>query len=59
MLWVVPQRAVVIEDVIPGTRTGVQGGFGLVIGVARTGNAEDLKAQGAHEVVNDLGELLS
>ena len=35
-----------------------QGGFGLVIGVARKGNAEELKAHGAHMVVNDLAELL-
>jgi hypothetical protein len=27
--------------------------------VARKGNAEELKAQGAHRVVNDLGQLLS
>jgi beta-phosphoglucomutase family hydrolase len=59
MLGVVPERSVVIEDALSGVRAGVQGGFGLVIGVARKGNAEELKAQGAHRVVNDLGELLS
>jgi hypothetical protein len=36
----------------------VQGGFGLVIGVARKDNAEELKAQGAHRVVKDLAELI-
>jgi phosphoglycolate phosphatase-like HAD superfamily hydrolase len=29
-----------------------------VIGVARKGNAEELKHQGAHVVVKDLGELV-
>jgi hypothetical protein len=55
---VAPQRAVVIEDAISGVRADVQGGFGLVIGVARKGDAESLTAQGAHAVVNDLAEFL-
>ena len=59
MLAVTPKRAVVIEDALSGVKAGAQGGFGLVIGVARKGNAEELKAQGAHIVVNDLAELLS
>jgi len=59
MLGAVPERVVVIEDAISGVRAAVQGGFGLVIGVARKGNAEELRAQGAHMVVNDLGQLLS
>jgi HAD superfamily hydrolase (TIGR01509 family) len=59
MLGVMPQRAVVIEDAISGVRAGAQGGFGLVIGVARKGNEEELKAQGADIVVNDLAELLT
>jgi phosphoglycolate phosphatase-like HAD superfamily hydrolase len=37
---------------------GSAGGFGLVIGVARKGNAEELRRHGAHLVVNDLGELV-
>jgi hypothetical protein len=36
-----------------------RGGFGLVIGVVRKGNAEELKANGAHIVVNDLADLLA
>jgi beta-phosphoglucomutase family hydrolase len=59
LLGVAPKRAVVIEDAISGVQAGVKGGFGLVIGVARKGNVEELKAQGAHMVVNDLAELLS
>jgi beta-phosphoglucomutase-like phosphatase (HAD superfamily) len=58
MLGVPPDRAVVIEDALSGVRAGVAGRFGLVIGVARKDNAEELKAQGAHLVVKDLAELL-
>jgi phosphoglycolate phosphatase-like HAD superfamily hydrolase len=38
---------------------GRNGNFGLVIGVARKGNADELRQHGAHQVVNDLGELVS
>jgi beta-phosphoglucomutase family hydrolase len=59
MLEVLPQRAVVIEDAIAGVRAGADGDFALVIGVNRKNNAEELKANGAHIVVNDLSELLT
>jgi len=59
ILGVPASRAVVIEDAISGVQAGAKGSFGLVIGVARKGNAEELKENGAHIVVNDLGELLS
>ena len=59
LLGVVPTRAVVIEDALSGVEAGSAGGFGLVIGVARKGNAEELRRHGAHLVVNDLGELVS
>jgi len=58
-LGVLPGRAVVIEDAISGVQAGSAGGFGLVIGVARTGNAEELKANGADVVVNDLSDLMT
>jgi HAD superfamily hydrolase (TIGR01509 family) len=58
LLGVEPARAVVVEDAISGVQAGVNGNFGLVIGVARKGNAEELKRHGAHLVVNDLGELV-
>jgi beta-phosphoglucomutase family hydrolase len=59
LLGVEPTRAVVIEDALSGVEAGSAGGFGLVIGVARKGNAEELRRHGAHLVVNDLGELVS
>jgi beta-phosphoglucomutase family hydrolase len=58
LLVVEARRAVVIEDAISGVQAGTAGNFGLVIGVARKGNAEELKHHGAHLVVNDLAELV-
>jgi len=57
LLGVDPKRAIVIEDAISGVEAGSAGNFGLVIGVARKGNTEELQQHGAHLVVNDLGEL--
>ena len=53
-----PERTVVIEDAISGVQAGANGRFGLVIGIARKGNAEELKHHGAHLIVDDLGELV-
>ena len=58
LLGIEPARAVVIEDAISGVEAGSAGNFGLVIGVARKGNAEELRRHGAGLVVNDLSELL-
>ena len=49
-----PARAVVIEDAVSGVQAGVNGGFGLVIGVARENNEKDLKSNGADIVVDDF-----
>ena len=57
-LGVEPQRAIVIEDAISGVQAGSNGQFGLVIGVARKNNAEELRHNGAQLVVNDLGDLV-
>jgi beta-phosphoglucomutase family hydrolase len=51
-------RSVVVEDAISGVQAGYAGNFGLVIGVARKGNDEELRQNGAHVVVNDLAELV-
>jgi beta-phosphoglucomutase family hydrolase len=56
-LGVSPERSVVIEDAISGVQAGRAGGFGLVVGVARKGDAEALARNGASVVVNDLSEL--
>jgi len=58
LLEVEPSRTIVIEDAISGVQAGSNGKFGLVIGVARKGNADELKRHGAHLVVGDLAELI-
>jgi beta-phosphoglucomutase-like phosphatase (HAD superfamily) len=59
MLGVPRRSAAVVEDALSGVQAGARGGFGLVIGVDRKGNAEELKANGAQIVVRDLAELLA
>lgn len=56
-LGVRPADAVVVEDAVPGVEAGRRGGFGLIVGVDRRGNAQALAAAGADVVVADLGEL--
>jgi beta-phosphoglucomutase family hydrolase len=57
LLGAEPARSVVIEDALSGVEAGSNGHFGLVIGVARKGNAGELRRHGAHLVVSDLAEL--
>jgi len=52
-----PARAVVVEDARAGVEAGRRGGFGLVIGVDRAGQAEALRRAGADRVVADLGAV--
>lgn len=54
-----PGRTVVVEDSEAGVTAGRAGGFGLVIGVDRTGEGgATLKQCGADVVVGDLAEVL-
>jgi beta-phosphoglucomutase family hydrolase len=57
-LGVDPERAAVVEDARAGVEAGRRGGFGLVVGVDRVGQAEKLAASGADIVVSDLEEFL-
>jgi alpha,alpha-trehalase len=57
MLGTHPEEAVVKEDAISGVQAGRAGGFGLVIGVARSDDPEVLRRNGADIVVRDLAEL--
>jgi len=50
----VPQRSVVVEDAVSGVQAGRNGGFGLVIGVARENNEDDLKKNGADVVIKNF-----
>ncbi|GAB6193862.1 HAD family hydrolase [Desulfocastanea catecholica] len=58
LLGVSPDRAVVVEDAISGVQAGRRGNFGLVVGVARKGDAEILRENGADVVVTDLRDLI-
>lgn len=58
LLGVPPGNAVVFEDALAGVAAGKEGGFGLVVGVDRVGQADELRRHGADIVVTDLAELL-
>ncbi|MER7112200.1 HAD family hydrolase [Streptomyces sp. NPDC000229] len=61
-LAVLPADCAVVEDALAGVEAGRRGGFGLVVGVARTaapGTADALRRAGADIVVHDLTELLT
>jgi beta-phosphoglucomutase family hydrolase len=57
-LSIAPARAAVFEDALAGVAAGHAGGFAIVVGVDRVGQAAELRAHGADVVVGDLGELL-
>ncbi|MBT8087782.1 MAG: HAD-IA family hydrolase, partial [Gammaproteobacteria bacterium] len=50
-------RTVVVEDAVSGVQAGRAGNFGLVLGVAREDNAQELRSNGADLVLSDLGEI--
>ena len=52
------ERTVVVEDATAGVEAGRAGGFGLIVGVDRTGNADALRDHGADVVVTDLAEIV-
>jgi beta-phosphoglucomutase family hydrolase len=58
-LGVEPARAAVFEDALVGVQAGRVGGFGVVVGVDRVGQAQALAAHGADIVVTDLADLLA
>jgi beta-phosphoglucomutase family hydrolase len=53
-----PRNAAVFEDALAGVQAGRAGGFGLVVGVDRLGQADALRSHGADLVVRDLSDLL-
>jgi beta-phosphoglucomutase family hydrolase len=58
-LGVDPAQAAVYEDALAGVQAGRAGGFGWVVGVDRTHQADELRAHGADIVVSDLADILS
>jgi beta-phosphoglucomutase family hydrolase len=53
-----PRQAAVFEDALAGVAAGRAGDFGIVVGVDRVGQADELRSHGADVVVDDLSELL-
>jgi beta-phosphoglucomutase-like phosphatase (HAD superfamily) len=58
MLDAIPAKGAVYEDALAGVEAGRAGGFGLVVGVDRMGQAAALREHGADVVVKDLAELM-
>jgi beta-phosphoglucomutase family hydrolase len=54
-----PENCAVFEDALAGVAAGRAGGFGIVVGVDRVGQADALRAHGADIVVQDLSDLLT
>ncbi|MBD3272422.1 MAG: trehalose-phosphatase, partial [Elusimicrobia bacterium] len=52
-----PAESVVVEDAVSGVQAGRNGGFGLVLGIAREDNMDDLLKYGADIVVNDMAAI--
>jgi trehalose 6-phosphate phosphatase len=58
-LEVTPKETIVVEDALSGVEAGKAGGFGLVIGIDRSGKNTELGTHGADLVVRDLSEVTS
>lgn len=56
-LDVSPQEAFIVEDSIAGVRAGADGHFGLVVGIVRNADEEELQEAGADIVISRLGQL--
>jgi beta-phosphoglucomutase family hydrolase len=52
-----PGSSILVEDAVSGVEAGRRGNFALVIGIARTGDPQPLRASGADIVVHDMKEL--
>ncbi|WP_227981992.1 trehalose-phosphatase [Nocardia spumae] len=52
-----PERTVVVEDAEAGVAAGRRGGFGLVVGIDRTGDTDRLADYGADVVVDDAARV--
>lgn len=55
-LGVKPHNAIVVEDATSGVAAGKAGNFGLVLGLAREENQNELLINGADIVVDDISE---
>ncbi|MCD6396512.1 MAG: HAD-IA family hydrolase [Spirochaetaceae bacterium] len=51
------KKAIVVEDAVSGVQAGAKGNFGLVLGIAREDNGEELRKNGADRVIMDFSEI--
>lgn len=56
-LGVVPKQTAVLEDAIAGVEAARRAGFGLVVGIDRAGQRDQLEAAGADVVLEDVALL--
>jgi beta-phosphoglucomutase family hydrolase len=56
-LGVSNNKTAIVEDAVSGVAAGKKGNFGLVLGLARENNKNELRAAGADIVVSDLEEF--
>lgn len=52
-----PAQSMVVEDAIAGVQAGRRGGFGVVLGVDRHGEADSLRENGADWVISDFRQV--
>jgi HAD superfamily hydrolase (TIGR01509 family) len=57
LLGTAPHQVAVVDDAPAGVTAALSGGFGLVVGVDRGGQARVLHDRGAHRIVTDLTDL--
>ncbi len=56
-LGIACDNVVIVEDAISGVQAGKKGNFGLILGIAREDNMQDLYINGADIVVRDIEEI--
>ncbi|MDR2003911.1 MAG: HAD-IA family hydrolase [Prevotella sp.] len=50
-------KTIIVEDAISGVKAGANGNFGLIIGIAREKNHNELTLNGADFVIDDMSEI--
>ena len=50
-------KAIIVEDAVSGVQAGAKGNFGLVLGIARENNEDELMENGADIVIRDFSEI--